>query len=357
MHSSKKWLLYVTALVIVAVFIFSIGKILNSPRIEKTPTLAIVLLDGSLIHFHCFGTPDCPSDIDLGDEFKTRNRQDRPITIESAFWGSANTAYFFLVGSGVEELVKFDFKTNQFQIMDLSTQLFESATGLPKLRKTINGKIVIATTQGKLGIVQNDFSLKRVTLGGSIYGFTEMDRETLLAYGRGKLEDDGVGVNAFLVNIETGVVQDKSFIVPVAGLLLNMSGNMQYVYLLRNESLERYDLKAKKEDLIVPGSFDYVAEAVQDQYKNFWYFSRRGLEGASAARILDMSTLKSIIDPDLILKNEDTRKFIVSPFNNNFLIGTNQHVLLLSFEGSIVKTFSLPQQWIGKDYTFLEYRN
>ena len=132
---------------------------------------------------------------------------------------------------------------------------------------------------------------------------------------------------------------------------------MRYIYYLRNESLGRYDLQAQKEDLVIPGSFDYVAEAVQDQYKNVWYFSRRGLEGASAARILDMLTLKSIIDPNRILKGEDTRKFIVSPFGNNFLIGTNHHELVLSLDGSIVKTFLIPQSWIGRDYAFLEYRN
>ena len=357
MRTPVKWFLLVAVLVILAVSVLILGKFFDGAHMVKSPSIAIALLDGSVIHFQCFDTTDCPKDFDLGDEIKAMNRPDRPITIESAFWSNPNTAYFFLDGSGVNELAKLDFKTNQSKIMDLAPLHLDSATMLPKLRKTINGKIVVATTQGNLGIVQNDFSMKQIILSGSIYGFTEVNHSTLLAYGGGKLVNEGMGVNAFLVNIDTGEVQNKSFSVPVSGLLLNMSGDMRYIYYLRDESLGRYDLQAQKVDLVIPGSFDFVAEAVQDQYKNVWYFSRRGLEGASAARILDMLTLKPVIDPDMILKDEDTGKFIISPFDNNFLIGTNHHVLVLSEDRSIVKTFLIPQSWIGRDYVFLEYRN
>lgn len=276
MRTPVKWFLLVAALFILAVSVLTLGKFFDGSPMVKTPLIAIALLDGSVIHFQCFDTTDCPKDFDLGDEIKAMNRPDRPITIESAFWSNPDTVYFFLVGSGVTELAKVDFKTNQSKIMDLTTLHLESATMLPILRKTINGKIVVATTDGSLGIVQNDFSMKQITLGGSIYGFTEVNHSTLLAYGRGKLENEGMGVNVFLVNIDTGEVQNRSFSVPFTGLLVNMSGDMRYIYYLRNDILGRYDLQAQKVDLVIPGSFDYVAEAVQDQYKNVWYFSRRG---------------------------------------------------------------------------------
>lgn len=70
-----------------------------------------------------------------------------------------------------------------------------------------------------------------------------------------------------------------------------------------------------------------------------------------------MITLKPILNPEDILKDEKSNKFIVAPFGNYFLIGTDSRVMVITMNGVVNKIYFIPQDWAGKDYVLLEYRN
>jgi hypothetical protein len=277
-------------------------------------------------------------------------------------------------------LVKINPETKQAQFLDISPW---KSLLIPKLRKPVHGKMVIGTTQGKIGIVQDDFSLKEIDLGGAMNGFIEADNSRMIAYGDHFLRDGKMWARVFIIDIDSRNLEQRLLEGPEAeeggsgkpylqgkryifGPILNISRDLNYMYYLYSWgtdgnsttplSLGMFDLTTQKESISIPGSIGMVTGSVYDQYENIWYYDRRSLESGSTPRMLNMSTLKPVVDLDRIMRNENSSKLLIAPFRNSFLFGTNNQVNIVSFSGAIDKTYALPTDWIDQDYALLEYR-
>ena len=145
--------------------------------------------------------------------------------------------------------------------------------------------------------------------------------------------------------------------------ILTMDQAIKHLYWLPDSKvLKAFDLSAQKGVLSVPitegDARTYMTEtAKRYQYHDIWYYSRRRIfsEGPYPAMMLDMSTLKSVVNPADFFSAETEATFMVSPFGDNFLIGTDSHVFMVTPAGKVVKTYAFPEGR-GRDYLLPEYR-
>ena len=93
------------------------------------------------------------------------------------------------------------------------------------------------------------------------------------------------------------------------------------------------------------------------QYHHILYSSRRYLEGFSPAGMFYMDQLKPLINTDVILNNSGSTRLIIAPQGNNFVLGTNDTVYVVSFTGKILKQYQIPKDWLNLDYVIMEDRN
>ena len=342
---------------------------------EKLPTPIIFYLDNSIIHFMCLETSRCFGDVDLGNEIKEANNLvEHPLSLISAYHGRDSKLYLHLSGSIWNYLVRVDLITNQVQTLDLNDpSLFDSAFPhfLPGIGRLIHGKVVIATTTGKIGIVHDDFSLKVIDLKAPVFDFIQAsDSKIAVVSADSRLLKGKKQVKIFLIDVDSSEFEEKTFDGPRAddSILITTDEDIKNLYWvssnmsLSENVLHVLDIQSQKEILSASiSNVDALAYTTltspRYQYQGMWYYNRRCcLEGPAPAIMMDMSTLKPVIYPGELLKNEADGTFIVSPFGDNFLIGTNSRVLVISPNGTTLKTYPLPEEWIGRDYSLLEYR-
>jgi hypothetical protein len=375
----NKRLLYIT-LAIISVLIVIVAVVFLAGPNNKDPSattigsplpITVIFLDGSTIHFHCLDGQKCFTDVDLGEQIRAANNPDtHPLRIGFAYYGKDSTLYILLVGAIGQYLAKVNLITEEAQILDPAPFI----GGLfPGMSNMVHGKLVLATVDGKIGIVQDDFSVKTIDLKAPILDFIEANNSKIAAISTSSLLQDGTGqANIFLVDVNTDEIEKKILNSPQQGSwwFVGVDQDIKHLFWLPagnnatySNVLNVFDLQAQKDDLSVPiSNFDALTYTTQTakryQYRGIWYYSRRRafLEGPYPAMMMDMSTLKQVINPDDFLKNEANAILMISPFGDNFLIGTNSQAFMVSPNGKIIQRYSLPKDWIGKDYLFLEYR-
>jgi hypothetical protein len=347
----------------------------TQPSMQATfPPIAILYLDGSIIHFHCLDTEKCFLDIDLGDPIRVHNGTHTPLSLRSVYYGNDSMIYIEIGGSIWDYLVKINPRTNHVQLLDtnvpsLSPRSDVSPMFLPGGIKMIHGKIVLGTTDGKIGIVQDDFSLKTIELGSPIRDFIEANDSRIAAVSAddSSLPNGELQAKIFLIDINSGEVEEKIFNGPQAiGQIVTVDKNIHNLYwvLFENKTLHLFDIQ-KQEDILFTSISDSEVWAYTTlttprfQYHDIWYIGGRcPCEGLFFPLMMSMSTLKPVIDPEDLLKDEpqSDRTFMIVPFGNNFLIGTHSRVLVISPSGAVIKTYDLPKEWVGRNYLLLEYR-
>jgi hypothetical protein len=341
------------------------------------PSITILYLDGSIIHFDCLDTPKkCFSDVDLSDPIRTLNDLNQhPFFLSSAHYGRDSMIYLNIGGSIWNYLVKISPQTNHVQILNLNVPSLSSRSDilpmfLPGGVKMIHGKIVLGTTNGKIGIVQDDFSLKTIDIGSPIRDFIEANDSKIAAVSAndGSLLNGELQAKIFLIDINSGEVEEKILTGPQArGSIVTVDKNIRNLYWvsLENKSLHLFDIQLQKDILSIPISdaeiWAYTTLTTpRCQYHGIWYIGGRcPCEGLFSPLMMTMSTLKPVINPEDFLKDEpeSDRTFIIAPFGDNFLIGTHSRVLVMSPDGMVIKAYNLPKEWVGRNYLLLEYRN
>jgi hypothetical protein len=348
--------------------------LLPTPTEPSPPPITTVYMDSSVVHFNCLNTSSCFSDIDLSDQIKKITYPDNyPLYLESAFYGHDARIYLTLGGSIWFYLVRVDPQTSKIQLLNLNVPSLSSRPDilpimpmfLPGGVKMIHNKLVVATADGKIGIVQDNFSLKTIDLGSSIRDFIEANNSTLVALSSDSHFHNGkVQLKVFVVDINLGRVREKILNGPQEGDVFTLSPDLNNVYsTTSDDTLHLFDVQTQKELVSTPISHeDYFTYSTlmfsRAEYRGAWYISRPGIsfEGPAPAILVDMATLKPIINPSELLKDELNTEFIITPFGDHFLIGTNSRVLVISLTGAIEKTYFLPKEWIGRGYILLEYR-
>ncbi len=364
-------------LVIAAGFIF-FTEFSNRSPLDKTTAapipIAAIYLDGSTLHFNCLDDSSCFHDLDLGSEIKQANDPlQHPLRIGFAYYDNNSTFYALLSGSTGQYLAKVNLEKSQVQILDPSS--FIGGLG-PGMASIVQGKLILSTANGKISVVQNDFSIKTIAdLKSHILDFIETKDSKIAAIStNGLLQNGSKQIKVFLVNTDSGIVEEKILSVPLEGewFFIAVDQDIRHLYLepvgnsitlTYTNILDVFDLQTQKITLSIPISnsdaLTYSTQtAKQYQYHGIWYYSRRcPCEGPAPAMLINMSTLKPVINPEDFLKNEADATFIISPFGDNFLIGTHSRVFLITPDGNIIKTYNLPSDWVGRDYLLLEYRN
>lgn len=342
---------------------------------QDTSPVAILYLDGSIIHFNCLSTSACYQDIDLGNQIKLANNPaEHPLYMISALHDNNSNLYLVLSGSIWNYLAKVNLETGKTQILDLNVLSTPTTnnppTFFPKEAELIDGKVVVATTDGTLGIVQDDFSIKTIDLQHPIFDFIETsDSKIAIISGDNRLQNNKIHVKIFVVDVNSGKVEERAVEGPnESGWIVTVDQDIKHLYWIGTNNslpdnvLHMFDIGAQKETTSRPilntDAFAYTTlTSARYQYRNTWYYSRRCcLEGPSPALLVSMSTLDPVINPDQLLKDEKASTFMIAPFGNDFLLGTNSHVLVLSKDGKVKKLYPLPNDWIGRDYILLEYR-
>lgn len=338
------------------------------------PVLAALSLDGSIIHFHCLDSSKCFPDIDLGNLIRKINGTNQyPLSLLSAYYCEDSIIYLNIGGSVWDYLVKISLQKGQVQYLNINVSSLSSRADflpmfLPGGMKMIHGKIVVGTVDGKIGIVQDDFSLKTIDLGISIQDFIEATGSKVAAVGyESTLQNGKTQEKIFLIDVTTGEVEEKTFDGPQpGGVMVTIDKDVHYLYWVSadneaywvpsgNPTLHRFDMQTQKDVLAVPISasdaYAYTTlTAARFQYQGLWYYSRRcPCEGPVPAMLMDMSSLKPVINPSV-----DT--FMIAPFGDDFLIGTNSRVLVVSSNGTVINTYTLPEEWTKRNYLLLEYR-
>lgn len=338
------------------------------------PVPVALFLDDSTIHFHCLESPKCFPDIDLGNLVRKINGTNQyPLSLLSAYYGGDSIIYLHIGGSVWDYLVKINLQKGQVQYLNINISSLSSRPDflpmfLPGEMKMIHGKIVVGTVDGKLGIVQDDFSLKTIDLESPIQDFIEATGSKVAVVGyESTLQNGKTQENIFLVDVTSGEIEEKIFNGPQAGgLTVTIDKDLHYLYWVSSDNLaqrppsenpilHRFDMQTQKDVLAVPISvseaYAYTTlTASRFQYQGLWYYSRRcPCEGLAPAILMNMSSLKPVVNPSV-----DT--FMIAPFGDNFLIGTNSRVLVMSSNGTVINTYTLPEEWTKRNYLLLEYR-
>lgn len=324
---------------------------------ENSYPMAAAYLDGKYIRFYCVDSSRCFSDINAGDQVGIFRMPGSLLSIESAFYGNNNVLYFFVTGSTSSYLLRVDLATKNVRKQDITS--FSTALAVPKLRKMIHGKLVVATSEGQFAFVEDDFSIRTVSIHSPIHGFVETQGSKLIAYGENYMMDGQMQAVVYLIDVNTGVYEKKVLPGPEAqGLILHISSDMKRIFYLYSQGLGMYDISKAQTTVTLPVKGMEYEGRVQDIYHNIWYFDRWDGEGGGAdGKILSLSTLKAIIDPSVLLRNEASAKFIVIPFGDNLLVETNSAVTTITQNGVIGKKYKLPSHIINQNHVFIEYQN
>jgi hypothetical protein len=330
----------------------------------------ILSLDGSVVHFDCLDTSKCFADVDLSAQIRAMSNPDeRLIRLESAYYGKNTMLYMIISGTMREYLAKINPETGEVQILDLMgpPSLVEGVE--PGMVSMIQGKMVLATLDGKISVVQDDFSVKAITnLKAPILDFIETEDSRIVAISTsGLLQNGSSQIKLFLVDINSGDIKEMILSGPSGEewFFVTIDQNVKHLYFKPAQSklLNVFDLQTQRTTLSIPiSSFDEQAYSTQSykryQYHDMWYYSRsmNFSEGSYPALFINMATLKPVVNPQGLLKGETAATFMIAPFGDNFLIGMNSRVLLVSPRGMIIRTYRLPQEWIGRSYVLLEYK-
>ena len=352
-------------IIIGIIFIQSIGRGSSAVAIKNLPPVTAIYLNGSTLHFVCLDTSKCFADVDLGAKIKAIYQNEFNPHLGFAYYDENWILYMLIEGSFERFLVKVDPRTGQVQILDPTPFLEGLSPG--GMAIMIQDKLVMATVDGKISIVQDDFSVKTIDIKAPILDIIETYDSRVAAISAKSLLQNGKSQpKLLLVDVNTGHVEEEKIANPQKGdwWFLTVDQAIQHLYWLPNSKvLKAFDLAAQKDVLSVPISdgdaWTYTTmTAKRYQYHDIWYYSRRILfsEGPYPAMMVDMSTLKPIVNPaDFLSKETDPTTFMVSPFGDNFLIGTDSHVFMVTPAGKVVKTFAFPEGK-GRDYLLPEYR-
>ncbi|MFC1878684.1 hypothetical protein ACFLZW_02105 [Chloroflexota bacterium] len=244
-------------------------------------------------------------------------------------------------------------------------------------------------------ILQDDLTIEKVDLETEVFQLIEADDDNVLAVNHQPLNQNGkTFIEVIQINIRTGdtkrvLVNCPPFSDPLllprgrssedklAGWLLTISPDLEYVYIFYNskiddegltQTLGMFESKSLEE---VNSTKDpnfitllNVTRLSSLQYRNWSYPSKAftGTEGINQGlrSPFDLYSLAPLVDFYEIIKKEYKNVVSFVPFGNYFLIGTDSRVILVSLDGEIYREYPLPWDRIllvrgVREYSIVEY--
>jgi len=362
--------------ILIVNFIIILVNTMCASQIPETMGLPITLayLDEKTITFACLNQDDCFQNFNLDNYVEFLKS---PLYIGPVFY--LNSASIFVILSFWDmsgAVLKINTATNQVNYLDLPTEID------PDLSIVAYDRVVLANRRrGEIFIIQDDLSAQKVEVGPYIIRLVETTNMKVMALSNQLIEKEGeFFTQVSIIDVNSGrfvrkLLKNPSFDnieyeeVPrvgkrYAGKIVNVSMDLTKLYYLyysvKNEdkiclTLAMFDANTLKEENSV-SDVQCINMTGYTQYHNVLYSSRISTEGNERATLINMSNLQPLIDLSEIMKNELTSSLMITPFNDYFVLNTNSRIIILSLSGAIVQEYSLPIDWIARDYVVMEYR-
>jgi hypothetical protein len=362
-------ILFFGALAALSVFIYQQLELRNS-----LPVM-ITRLDNNTIEFHCLKTNKCPSRIKLDNVVQ-------PIVyIESSFYQNPDTIVLVMRRSD-ETIIVFEInpKNNQTKYTILS-----QPTIPPLMIVYTDMQVVIGDKTGQLffiqdGVLSNQVKLKADDNNTSIANLFIKNNKIIALNSNPINHDNKTYTQVWLINLSDTRVSSQLLPIPefdklginepiqsgakYAGRLTNISEDLTKLYYfyylgstegLAELTLGMFDVNTFEEKST---SSDHCINLMTGyaQYTGIMYSSKNDLEGNASAVFVNMKNLTPVTDMSKFVQNELTTKLVIEPFYQNFLVGTNSKLFVVTPLGETVKEYALPPQWNNQNYVLVAYQ-
>lgn len=343
--------------------------------VKKYPPIAIASLDDQTLRFDCIDKQNCIQDIYLGDHV----RLDEPYQLGSVYYVSPSSIFVKLYSRAVfpseHSIANINPETKKIRSIKLPEEMNDA------VRTIAHGRLVLAERGGgSIWIIKNDLIVIEVEIRSSIHRLIEVEDNKFAALNGCPIEENGNAYfEVFLVDVHTGEYIKKSIALPgfevpaynktpQAGKKYlsraeGVSQDLKKVYFIfgiegeqRGYTLGMFDVE--RAELVKSTSDPHISHFMgYGQNQNALFSSNLDTgDGFAKATLVSKTTLESLIHfsaPEIPKKG----KLMVVPFGDYFLLGTIDSVILLGSDGAILKTYSLPEEWVDKRYQLMIYRN
>jgi len=354
----------------------------NQLELESTPPIVIAYLEGNTILFECLNDGDCFPNIDISDYVKSDISSQH---IGLVFHAASSSIFVTLWDSTSFQLLRLNPEIGKVNVVDLPDEINPGFIMIAS-----HDKIILANRIGEdnIWIIKNNLTTEKVSLplGGQTAGIAtlvEVSPSNIIAVNGSLIEEDRkLFAEVFIINTDSGTFTQRLLEltglqissgpseIPQAGSkyafrVVNVSPDLKQLYVFyyhyetgdkANLTLAMFDTQNLQEIASTKNEQCINLMAGYSQYHNVIYSSRMDTEGNARATLINMSDLTPIVNLSEIIPNEMSRSIIIAPFGDYFLVGTQNSVILISQSGKILKKYTLPQEWMNRDYTIMEYR-
>lgn len=354
--------------------VISPTSITNTKTKEPTPDvllpnrLMIAYLNDGYLVFECLDVEDCTKKIALSEAISLI----APYRLGSVFFISPTSILVRLFSQSTNQNAVLAIEVDSGEVKEIILP------GSASQDIIAHGRLVIHDpSNNTIYIVQEDLTIETVELETEIFQLIEADDEYVLALNHQPLsKNDKIFIEVIQINVRTAdttqvLVNCPPFFDPLrlpggrssedrlAGWLLTISPDLEYVYLFYNnkiddgdliQTLGMFDTKSLEEVNSTKDpnfiTFLNMTRLPSLQYRN-WSYPRTAFtntEGLSQGihSPFDLYSLAPLVDIHEIIKKEYINAVTYVPFGNYFSIGTSTRVILVSLNGKVYKEYPLP---------------
>lgn len=334
--------------------------------------IAIVSIDNQTIVIDCVDGGKCLPKINLVGKILV----EPPYELGLVFYSNPASLFIILYTASAAPLERNLIHVNPQTGEVLSVKLPDDLDNLHFF--SIGDQLIFAEDDGKnIHIYRDDLSFTVLEVASSINSLIGINDEEVIALNEHPLAMDGaVGVEFSIINIITGEITtekhqlpdlmikldrgspsaEKSYLVNIEGISRDLKTLYCLYYLGSdplNPRLAAFDLLNSREVASTNNPELIRLTSGYAQYHEMLYTSNAGDGYGVGAALIDMSDLTGMLD--FSENPEWKRKLKIVPFGDNLLLGSVDHVVLLSPTGEIIGEFPLPEQWQNQDYQLMYF--
>jgi len=344
--------------------------------------IVLANLSNTTLQFLCLGySYPCYNPIDVGSYINIRPDSVKQIFLDSIYFNNASSIFVIIGPADYASLLNINPSTKQVNSTSLPQGIDQ------RLILYNSGRMIIGTNQGEINIYQSDLSVKKIRLKLSENGFIghliQRNNNEIIAINLSPIIKDGFNYNeVFIVNINNGIIAQKLLQGPVvnetglgdtpvpgkkiAVVFDNIDEDLNNLYYFSvlgkltgggSYILSKYNLGQMAD--IASTNIDECVDwnSGYSQYHHILFSSRKFLEGSTSADMFDMDNLHSLLNTGIILNNSRFTRVIIAPQGEDFVVGTNDTVYVISIKGQILKQYPIQLDWTKFDYLIMEDRN
>jgi hypothetical protein len=352
-----------------------------SSSTSQAPPVTLVSLNGQILEFKCLEGSNCIPNIDLSQHILL----EQPYVLDTVlYWDPANVYAMLYSTDSASPFKRI--------VMHINSQTGAiKSTEVPKQLSDVPFHIVSAIAEGRLiltnyaydtvYILDDDLSIIEIKIDVGAESLIETNSQEVIALSKIPIEKErSAFLRIALIDVISGQATNKLLDIPMLDIT-----NPQAIKQGRKMNLVRIegistDLKqiyarytvSDKPEILRLGTIDiqsttdvasiddpWLTNIAADytQYRDMLYRSYFPCSECSGpgAQLINMSTITPLITTEQ-LKAASGKKFEVAPFGQFFLLETNGQITLLSPNGDVIKTYSVPEAWADRNYQFVQYR-